>query len=142
MGGMLSIVKVRKDQPPGDYSDPGWYEHPEGTVSFEYVGEVPAVSRSSGTSGQSMPRSKPNDPNSEVSITSIEPLSQASRALPRMRARSQWSNIRSKPSNKSNILHSIPQGETVSVIKRSGNWMEISSRGVIGYISANLLENL
>ena len=27
MGGMFSVVKVRKDQKPGDYKDPGWYKH-------------------------------------------------------------------------------------------------------------------
>jgi hypothetical protein len=32
MGGMFSVVKVRKDQKRGDYSDPGWYQHPPGTV--------------------------------------------------------------------------------------------------------------
>ena len=30
MGGMFSVVKVRRDQPRGDYSDPGWYKHPPG----------------------------------------------------------------------------------------------------------------
>ncbi len=33
MGGMFSMVKVRKDQKPGDYSDPGWYAHPPGTIA-------------------------------------------------------------------------------------------------------------
>lgn len=33
MGGMFTLVKVRKDQPKGDYSDPGWYKHPQGTVA-------------------------------------------------------------------------------------------------------------
>ncbi|PXX40306.1 multicopper oxidase family protein [Undibacterium pigrum] len=44
MGGMFSVVKVRKDQKPGDYKDPGWYKHPQGTVAYEYggpVGEAP-----------------------------------------------------------------------------------------------------
>jgi hypothetical protein len=35
MGGMFTVVKVRKDVAPGDYTDPGWYEHPEGTVAYE-----------------------------------------------------------------------------------------------------------
>jgi FtsP/CotA-like multicopper oxidase with cupredoxin domain len=35
MGGMFTMVKVRKDQKPGDYKDPGWYKHPAGTVSYE-----------------------------------------------------------------------------------------------------------
>ena len=33
MGGMFTIVKVRKNQPRGDYSDPGWYQHPKGTMA-------------------------------------------------------------------------------------------------------------
>lgn len=41
MGGMFSVVKVRKDQRHGDYSDPGWYDHPPGTVAYEYTGELP-----------------------------------------------------------------------------------------------------
>ena len=45
MGGMFSMVKVRKDQPDDDYSDPGWYEHPPGTVAFEYNGELPDPTR-------------------------------------------------------------------------------------------------
>ncbi len=35
MGGMFTLVKVRKDQKSGDYSDPGWYRHPAGTVARE-----------------------------------------------------------------------------------------------------------
>ena len=35
MGGMFTTVKVRKDQKPGDYKDPGWYKHPPRTVAFE-----------------------------------------------------------------------------------------------------------
>ena len=34
MGGMFTVLKIREDQPHGDYSDPGWYEYPEGTVSY------------------------------------------------------------------------------------------------------------
>ena len=33
MGGMFTVVKVRDDIPPGDYSDPGWYRNPPGTVA-------------------------------------------------------------------------------------------------------------
>ncbi|GGC01647.1 exported copper oxidase [Oxalicibacterium flavum] len=35
MGGMFTLVKVRKDQKPGDYTDPGWYRHPSGSVARE-----------------------------------------------------------------------------------------------------------
>lgn len=45
MGGMLSTLKVRDNQPKGDFSDPGWYEHPPGTVAWEYTGELEEPSR-------------------------------------------------------------------------------------------------
>ncbi|MEC5206710.1 FtsP/CotA-like multicopper oxidase with cupredoxin domain [Vogesella perlucida] len=45
MGGMFSVLKVRKDQPAGSYKDPGWFQHPAGTVAYEYRGELPAASR-------------------------------------------------------------------------------------------------
>jgi len=41
MGGMFTVVKVRNGQKPGDYSDPGWYRHPEGTVAWKLAGETP-----------------------------------------------------------------------------------------------------
>jgi hypothetical protein len=40
MGGMFSVLKVRKDQKPGDYKDPGWYAHPPGTVAYEWTGSA------------------------------------------------------------------------------------------------------
>lgn len=33
MGGMFTVVKVRDDVVPGDFSDPGWYRNPPGTVA-------------------------------------------------------------------------------------------------------------
>ena len=33
MGGMFTVVKVRDDQSPGDYRDPGWYSAPHGTMT-------------------------------------------------------------------------------------------------------------
>jgi FtsP/CotA-like multicopper oxidase with cupredoxin domain len=35
MGGMFTVIKVRKDQKKNDYSDPGWYQPPPGTVANE-----------------------------------------------------------------------------------------------------------
>jgi manganese oxidase len=35
MGGMFTVMKVRADLAPGDYRDPGWYQHPQGTVARE-----------------------------------------------------------------------------------------------------------
>jgi hypothetical protein len=45
MGGMFTVVKVRDQQKPGDYADPGWYEHPTGTVAWKLEGEAPAPFR-------------------------------------------------------------------------------------------------
>jgi len=39
MGGMFSVVKVREGLAKNDYTDPGWFKHPEGTVAFEYKGQ-------------------------------------------------------------------------------------------------------
>jgi FtsP/CotA-like multicopper oxidase with cupredoxin domain len=61
MGGMFTVLKVRKDQKPGDYKDPGWYKHPAGTVAYEWKGEPPAAVRNQSGGGHSMPATKPAD---------------------------------------------------------------------------------
>jgi hypothetical protein len=55
MGGMFSILKVRKDQKPGDYRDPGWYTHPPGTVAYEFTGSLPDPARFKSESEGAMP---------------------------------------------------------------------------------------
>lgn len=45
MGGMFTLVKVRDHQPPNDYTDPGWYTHPEGTRAWQHHGAVPKAQR-------------------------------------------------------------------------------------------------
>jgi manganese oxidase len=42
MGGMFTVVKVREDLAANDYKDPGWYQHPHGTVAYEWQGDRPA----------------------------------------------------------------------------------------------------
>ena len=71
MGGMFSMVKVRKDQAAGDYSDPGWFKHPKGTVAFEYDGPVPEIARSSNAGNSSMPRSEKGNKAAEVRVKGI-----------------------------------------------------------------------
>jgi FtsP/CotA-like multicopper oxidase with cupredoxin domain len=56
MGGMFSVLKVRKDQKPGDYTNPGWFQHPPGTVAYEFTGALAEPARTLSTGGQSMPR--------------------------------------------------------------------------------------
>ena len=41
MGGMFSVLKVRRHQKPGDYRDPGWFRHPPGTQARLYSGPLP-----------------------------------------------------------------------------------------------------
>lgn len=48
MGGMFSVVKVREGLAANDYSDPGWYKHPKGTVAYEWIGDVPAIENEPG----------------------------------------------------------------------------------------------
>ncbi|HSH98367.1 MAG: multicopper oxidase family protein [Methylophilaceae bacterium] len=43
MGGMFTMLKVRKNQPKNDYKDPGWYQHPQGQVAYEWTGSEEAL---------------------------------------------------------------------------------------------------
>jgi FtsP/CotA-like multicopper oxidase with cupredoxin domain len=45
MGGMFTVVKVREGIAANDYKDPGWYQHPEGTVAYEFKGKVAEAPR-------------------------------------------------------------------------------------------------
>ena len=56
MGGMFTTVKVRKDQQPGDYRDPGWYRHPKGTLAYEWTGALPEPVRGQGAGRPAAPR--------------------------------------------------------------------------------------
>ena len=68
MGGMFSMIKVRKDQKPGDYSDPGWYKHPPGEVAFEWKGSLPDPARFAAEGGQTMPAERMPVKNIEVQV--------------------------------------------------------------------------
>ena len=46
MGGMFTVFKVRKDQKPGDHTDPGPYAFPPGTVAQEWTGAPVPTTRS------------------------------------------------------------------------------------------------
>ena len=47
MGGMFTVVKVREGIAANDYKDPGWYQHPPGTVAYEAQGAPPSARRAS-----------------------------------------------------------------------------------------------
>ncbi|MFZ6723158.1 multicopper oxidase family protein [Undibacterium sp. Ji49W] len=68
MGGMFSVVKVRKDQKPGDYKDPGWYQHPKGTVAYEYTDPVADAPRQPADAHAGMKHAAPATPEVEVQV--------------------------------------------------------------------------
>ena len=68
MGGMFSILKVRKDQKRGDYKDPGWFAHPKGTVAQEWTGSLSEPKRSQLSGDKSMPLQKKNQAEVEVQV--------------------------------------------------------------------------
>ena len=68
MGGMFTMRKVRKEQAAGDYRDPGWFEHPAGTVAYEWKGALANPSRSHDGGGQSMPLKQPLEAPVEVQV--------------------------------------------------------------------------
>jgi hypothetical protein len=53
MGGMFTVMKVREELAPGDYRDPGWYKHPQGTVAYavDSGGTPPGASFAPGEEG-------------------------------------------------------------------------------------------
>lgn len=50
MGGMFSVMKVREGLAAGDYSDPGDFDHPPGTVAYEWTGDTPDAAKAPGAS--------------------------------------------------------------------------------------------
>lgn len=53
MGGMFSVVKVRRGQKQGDYSNPGWFKQPPNTQAYEWKGSPLAMPVRSGAAGPS-----------------------------------------------------------------------------------------
>jgi hypothetical protein len=52
MGGMFTMIKVREGLARGDYRDPGWYKHPQGTVAKEWTGAAPEPVRAPATQAE------------------------------------------------------------------------------------------
>jgi hypothetical protein len=68
MGGMFTVVKVRADQKPGDYKNPGWYKQPTGTQAYEWTGALAEPARFKAEGGQSMPVQRKPAANTEVKV--------------------------------------------------------------------------
>ena len=68
MGGMFSVVKVRRGQKRGDFSDPGWYQHPAGTVAYEFTGALPPAAGPQAPGAGAMPLKAPAAKEIEVQV--------------------------------------------------------------------------
>ena len=71
MGGMFSLLKVRKNLASKDYSDPGWYKHPVGGQAYEYKGPLPTTSSRSKAGDGIMPTT--NRPDKPALYSAIKP---------------------------------------------------------------------
>ena len=60
MGGMFSVMKIREGLARDDYKDPGWYQHPAGTVAYEWTGETPVAERPQASAPAAGPSAKPS----------------------------------------------------------------------------------
>jgi hypothetical protein len=67
MGGMFTVLKVRKDQAPNDYKNSGWFKQPAGTRAYEWKGAMPAVKRSN-NAGESATNRVQSKPEVEVQV--------------------------------------------------------------------------
>ena len=76
MGGMFSVLKVRKDQPHVNYQDPGWYQHPPGSVAYEWTGALAPAARSQSAGLASMRAN--NMPAADVEVQVRKPRSHKS----------------------------------------------------------------
>ncbi len=52
MGGMFTVVKVRDSLGANDYSDPGWYDNPKGTVAHRVSRKGPGLRRPTAAAGR------------------------------------------------------------------------------------------
>ena len=68
MGGMFSVLKVRRGQKPGDYSDPGWYRQPPGTRAYEFAGALGEPEREFSAGRPAMPGMRSGGEEIEVRV--------------------------------------------------------------------------
>jgi len=66
MGGMFTVIKIREGLAANDYKDPGPYDHPAGTVAYEFkdkIGEAPQPNGRAGTKkpAMEMPMGEPGN---------------------------------------------------------------------------------
>lgn len=67
MGGMFTVLKVRKDQAPNNYKNAGWFKQPKGTQAFEWKGATPVAPRNK-DAGQPVMKRMHSAPDVEVKV--------------------------------------------------------------------------
>lgn len=67
MGGMFTVLKVRKDQAPNNYKNTGWFKQPKGTQAFEWKGTTPVAPRNK-DAGQPAMKRMHSAPDIEVKV--------------------------------------------------------------------------
>jgi hypothetical protein len=70
MGGMFTVVKVREGLAANDYGDPGWFQHPRGSVAYEWRGERPTPARAP----PQAPRAATPPPRNKVEPKALAPI--------------------------------------------------------------------
>jgi len=55
MGGMFTVIKIREGLGRTDYGDPGWYQHPAGSIAYEWTGEAPLAQRAAPIDARARP---------------------------------------------------------------------------------------
>jgi manganese oxidase len=70
MGGMFTVVKVREGLAANDYGDPGWFQHPGGSVAYEWRGERPTPARAP----PQAPRAATPPPRNKVEPKALAPI--------------------------------------------------------------------
>ncbi|MFT3733458.1 MAG: copper oxidase [Rhodocyclaceae bacterium] len=68
MGGMFTLLKVRRGQKAADYSDPGWFKQPAGTQAYEWTGQLPDTPRAQPANAGSMPPAQPPHHATELKV--------------------------------------------------------------------------
>ncbi len=58
MGGMFTMVKIRKGLARNNYKDPGWYKHPAGTMAYEWTGGPVPTTRAPAQASAPVPDEK------------------------------------------------------------------------------------
>ena len=73
MGGMFTVLKVREGLGRDDWTDPGWYAHPPGSVAREWTGAEPPATRPAAPASPATPATPANAPRADPAWRARKP---------------------------------------------------------------------